>query len=442
MAGWYPEDTLVPLEILLSLFGNISHDTVRDLLDNRLAVCVEDLDRAVAISECTRFPATAHGRNLASSVESIWKNSNRATTFAFAVAGGYVVDRLLGYGPYDDIDIWFQPVKAQGMAETTWILASARSFYPCNVMMVNDIHAAIETFDLHICQCAIECTVYNARRCYQFLMTKKCYRAWCRGAMHSQSLHPALAQPRRLSRRILKYLERGLHGPDTVQISHFQNAHPGQAITRADGLEGQHDDARMTVAVWEITVSSSFLHSCAFQLCTMTPADKMNMVASDPVLVFPCDMTKAPSEMAWQTGDVHWLQRALEGSDGLVGVRGNGRYDTAWIKPAWLLDRKACSCSELISDLRQHLGSSKTVPKFGYEKYRIRCSVPATYLQMIVDWKVLVCETRAYTPSWIVVLDSCTMRECIFCCEASEFCAQCGNFQAKVRPDLSESVET
>ena len=79
--------------------------------------------------------------------------------------------------------------------------------------MVNDVLGAIETFDLHICQCAVKCAVYRGKRHYSVHLTRNCALAWLYQVVHVASVHPAVSQPWKPAARLHKYAARNLQVP-------------------------------------------------------------------------------------------------------------------------------------------------------------------------------------------------------------------------------------
>ena len=71
------------------------------------------------------------------------------------VPGGYVVSEILGFRYFSDIDVWLAPQ----LSETQWVAVRGTVCSPVSIMVVMDPVAVIESFDLHICSCALLCTV-------------------------------------------------------------------------------------------------------------------------------------------------------------------------------------------------------------------------------------------------------------------------------------------
>ena len=94
-----------------------------------------------------------------------------------------------------------------------WLVVTARSCYPTRIIMVNDVLGAIETFDLHICQCAVKCAVYRGKRHYSVHLTRNCALAWLYQVVRVASVHPAVSQPWKPAARLHKYAARNLQVP-------------------------------------------------------------------------------------------------------------------------------------------------------------------------------------------------------------------------------------
>ena len=103
-----------------------------DVFGARLYAAVAEVERAVGISVYSGKPV-ALGR----AIEDVKKYASISRVpFTFYVAGGFVVSELLGYRPYQDIDVWFEPTK-QSAAGFCVIPYGSRA-YPVQIMITND----------------------------------------------------------------------------------------------------------------------------------------------------------------------------------------------------------------------------------------------------------------------------------------------------------------
>ena len=84
----------------------------------------------------------------------------------------------------------------------TWVTAQGTVGALVSVMFVTDPVAIIESFDLHICSCALLCTMTSSKqRVRDSYLTRLCAKACLQQSACALELHPGLAQQDRLAER-------------------------------------------------------------------------------------------------------------------------------------------------------------------------------------------------------------------------------------------------
>ena len=437
----YPDNCLVPLHAyLLPGFraGDPREFEAVSILSRaegeRLAEVVADLDRAISIRKIRTSCHTKRGTRLAQHVQNAWCHGARLTSpghFEFYIAGGYAVDTILGYGPHTDIDVWFEPRMKETPSE--WLVVTAKSCYPTSIIMVNDVRGAIETFDLHICQCAVKCAVYRGKRHYSVHLTRNCAKAWLYREVTVTPLHPAVSQPWKLGARLHKYAARNLSVPrDMLALAQQKpnmNCDEARALKILDGMSLA--DFTNYGARWVVTTDGSWIKSCNFELYNRKDQRRHSrtvQVSSLPVIVYPCHQSESWLEIAYKRGELHWLLRSLASSRSVVGLRGGGSYDCALVKPLWLVERRRLSVAEVIADMKRELPVKTNVSPFaGISQYVIYCDFPVSVLLMTVDWKLIPNTRNSYVPTSIMLMDlpGPEMQTCMFCATTLQFCSEC-----------------
>ena len=440
----YPDNCLVPLHAyLLPGFraGRVylqprhvkSLTELSKAEEERLKGVVAELDRGICIQKIRPSCSTRLGTRLARQMENVWCHGSRVTSpgnFEFHIAGGYAVDKILRYGPYTDIDVWFEPRMKETPLE--WLVVTAKSYYPTSIIMVNDVLRAIETFDLHICQCAVKCVVYRGKRHYSVHLTRNCALAFVYGKVNVTSLHPAVSQPWKLAARLDKYAGRKLEVPQDFLRVPKQD--PSMNCDQAGGLTLCNDGmgladfadyaARWVVSTNGLWINCNFqLYNRKYQSCDSTTPS----VSSSPVIVYPCHQSKSWPEIVYKRGELHRLIRSLAGSRSVLGLRGGGRYDCTLVKPLWLVQRRRMSVADVIKDVKRELPVKTGASVRGISQHVIYCDVPVSVLLLTVDWKVSPNMRNSYVPSSIMLMDppGRAMDTCKFCISTLQFCEQC-----------------
>ena len=166
----YPDNALIP------------HEFLPQWLQVRRASCkiqavIDDLNDAFSV---TRMPKAYHMSKTRSRVQVDLRSIARSckldstTPVRFYVAGGYGVSEILGFTDFSDIDVWLAPQ----LSETQWVAARGKVCSPVSIMVVTDPVAIIESFDLHICSCALLCTVTASKqRIWDLYLTRLCAKA-------------------------------------------------------------------------------------------------------------------------------------------------------------------------------------------------------------------------------------------------------------------------
>ena len=298
--------------------------------------------------------------------------------------------------------------------------------------MVNDVLGAIETFDLHICQCAVKCVVYRGKRHYSVHLTRNCLLAWLNGKVNVTSLHPAVSQPWKLAARLYKYAARKLQVPEDYLRGLKQN--PSMNCAGVPGLIFCNDgmgpaDFGNYGARWVVTTNGLWIN-CNFQLYNrkyQSCDSSIPPVSSSPVIVYPCHQSESWPGIAYKRGELHWLIRTLVGSRSVLGLRGGGRYDCTLVKPLWLVQRRRMSVADVIEDVKRKLPVKTDASGREISQHVIHCDVPGSVLLLTVDWKVSPNTPNSYGPRSIMLMDlpGREMDTCQFCISSLQFCEQC-----------------
>ena len=378
----------------------------------RLSHAVDIIDEAVGVGPLRGSP---HVRELLAAIEDMVPGEGVDSSdqpFEFYVAGGFIVSLILGHGAYQDIDVWFAPTPGQNNSH---MIAWGQPGHPVNVLMVNYPRQFIETFDLDICKCAIKCSVVNQQREYQFMLTRSCALAWMNTCVHMHSVHPAIAQARRLASRLHKYAQRrldidtweqhtlsetgasdGIHGTSDVQDGAGRH-YVGVSAERARGMPSDQGEVR---SMWFIGVRGGGVVFCALRLLPVPWAPvhtALEPVRCKPAVVHPCHRAHMTFDsMAFSGGEVHWLVRGLAGCPLLVCLPGVGCIWSNLVVPEWLLDRAALSEQDVVQEIErflprfEHHGAETTACAFSRADavYGIQCSQPALPMSIVSDWRL------------------------------------------------------
>jgi hypothetical protein len=231
-----------------------------------------------------------------------------------------------------------------------------------------------------------------------------------------------------LAHEIRKYMSRGLEGPGSEEMERLRQGNAGFALYSGSGLRTSHDADYATIAYWEITVLQAdewHMLRCSFKVRAVAPGEKQTLKTSEPCLLYPCDMSMSPAQLACTYGTSHWMMKAFYSHAGIVAIRGIGAFNSAWIKPSLFLAYKDSTCTELVHALRSDFGPPKEFGSKGIERYHVGCSVPATYLERMVDWRVPPAEQNCCTPNWRIVLASHQLRTHTICTAPWRCCSRC-----------------
>jgi len=395
-------------------------------LGMRFARAVMIIEKAVAIISTARLSNSCHKTDLKTACRLLHSVRPASGPFTFFVAGGFVVSEVLGYGDYRDIDLWTQPYPFKGTVDD-WVVAYGRHLYPVNSLLVSNPRERIESFDLQICQCAIECQVVGGLRWYQLWMSPGCIIANDLQRCSLVPMHPCIADPLRLVARIKKYGLRGLryHLPldgecrSVPEISILPWALSFQRI----GLGNQCE--------WEITVRNNRISGVQLKMLDrrICPDDSVTSLWCEPSIVYSCS-DRDYKQLAYSKENVHWLFRAYIGNPALVCFAGGSRVWSYCLLPSWLAQRSFFSQSAVIDELRLRVPCKKL--EDGNECYGIGCTWQAHVGLMYKDWYVREEEGSEYGASWSIFMDSGTSHHLdtvMICVDTQAPCQRCAHSQ-------------
>ena len=435
--GHYPA-ALLPIDLLsgarLRTLGINQEGIFRvpqPCFQRRFALAADLLDRAIDVSEICEADVANNEQSMKvlAGARVAHRLSTTEKNFTFYVAGGFVVGLILGFNPWNDIDLFTVP---QWNATTrSWHLATRRSVYPVDVLVVNSPKRHIETFDLHICQCAIQCEVIDGTRHYQFMMTALCARALLMRRSSCRKHHIAVAQQYRLTKRLLKYETRRL---PPVGCSHVHLNAAVQSMPQPpwDAIV-QLLPCSLQKAHWTLTLNNNFISTLEFcfgDAMELTEEIKTtSCVMSEPAILYPCRYDCGYNDYAYSRDpSTHWLLRSLAGGyNFLVALPGGARVWSKIITPLWLIERHELSLSEITDAIRREwlpvtdATRREWLPNGG--RYVMPCSVSA---EVMVMFRNLPDNDTEYCPMWSMFLHTggrTRLKSMMFCTESRRMCS-------------------
>ena len=323
----------------------------------RFAHAISILDEAVAVE--TRGGHHTDRRLWSSLNDLIQPRGWFSEGFEFYVAGGFVVGTILGHGGWRDVDVWFTP----GLGDGEVRFVCGRGPYRVNVHAVTDPVSTIECLDLHICQCAIQCSVRGGVRFYRLLMTPACAHAWMQTRVSLTPWHTAIAYNWRKGAMFSKYSSRRLDlslGQRCGAERARENFH-GYMITGSvgDGVSSAPILPGDSKALWLIFVRGNLF--CGVSLRFVAEEELRRYlpfgVLTTPALIYPCDDLGGSPGRYFATAGVGdgWCVRALAGATFIIAVPGVGRVLSNFVQPSWLVSRADLDMAVLVEDIRSSL---------------------------------------------------------------------------------------
>ena len=408
--------------------GVVRHFEVPDL-ERRFLQAVEIIEAGVAVTRLQRGETDQPTRRVRSEVHRVsLLGDATAEDFCFYVAGGFVVSQILGFGRYTDVDVFFRP---KILDDGTCLVATGQGIHPVSPLMVEDVKAWIQTFDLQICQCALKCVVRGNERRYQLMLTRGCALAFMTQSAQISPFPLVTAQLDRLFRRMQKYERRGLYIDDDA----YRQARLWRATEDLSPQPLEHLPAlffRPTMQLeWDIDVTFGKINSVT--LWPRQGAFSARGVVSEPVLFHPCGRDASLRHMAFV--DEPWYARALlTRSEMLVAVPGFGRVSSAMLKPKWLMARSHMTHEEIVGDIRANLERLSEprgldVDPSMRERYSIRCACDGRTMCMLKEYRFAdIGESCPYLPSWMVYLCvgvAAELRAYMFCVSSKRVTRVC-----------------
>ena len=360
--------------------------------------------------------------------------------FTFWVAGGFVVGEILGYHPWTDIDTWFRPHRS---ASGHWVVAAGNSPYPVQLLATSDPVTDIESFDLHICQCAVRCVFTGGKRYYDMWMTPACWEACARGRAHATSYHVGVADQARLAGRLAKYAGRGLEVLRFERECRLLNASATEdacAYPWADIANKVIHHHRFPLPVdtyWVISLRRDFILSTTWVPEWLFPEGSqvpVQALLSEAVLLYPCEYVETRSETARRRGPLHWLLRGMYGERLPVVVRGGARLWSNSLHPRWLVQRAGLDGSAVAAAIRRDL---VRLPDDGdgAERYALQCTAQARVRVLCRDWRIApTLDTVAYGAQWCLFLetgDQRMLRTAMYCKDTLSMKAHCAHYHER-----------
>ena len=414
----------------------------------RFVAAIDVLDDAVAVGRmgrCHRNPALWDALH-----ELFLPHGRGPAEFKFYVAGGFVVSQILGHGDWRDIDVWFTPGFLDGEGPEVRV-ACGRGPYRVNVLAVTDPVSTIECFDLHICQCAIECTVRDGVRLYRLMMTPACAIAWMHTRVSLSPWHTAIGCNWRKAKRLGKYFGRELdlsacqrEGAERARKEYYRHLMSRQLIagTCGYGVVQAPIAPGSSKALWLVLLRGSVVAGVTlrfFKECELREHLPYSVVTS-PALIYPCeDVVGSPSDFFTQAGaGVAWCVRALAGVTFMVSIPGVGRVVSNYLQPYWLVSRADMDVGSFVEDVRRSLplfppglrASLVRPVSSTCEVYVLECAASVKPMLMLNDWwRPLSCEgDYMYGPDSSVFLEpetSVSYSGRMFCVDSMQLCDSC-----------------
>ena len=361
------------------------------------------------------------------------------TQFYYYVGGRFVASELLGFGVWQDIDVWTQPCPVRGV-EKEFRIAAGRGIYPVKITAVSDMETFIESADLHIASCAILCCKLPDGTCgFELYMTKNCAMAYKQRAVHSCVLHPALANAPGVRNDIVDYLRRGAgtNGlPSFLAYEHDEQASEKGESGRPAAFVTRFSIPPCTSCTggWWLELRDGRMCNLSFSFIQLAEED-INEPASLPVVCYPCSEPGSDTVQDLPP-DRHWLyDLLLEGTENaLVGFRGGARLHTTSLLPEWLIDRMHLSRTELERELRQQFGAWLCGEDCG--RIPFPCSLPIRMLALMRNWSEGTCSPASsvaqlpFKNTWCCLFDAPwqeSLRSVMFCRETGKVNEDCGH---------------
>ena len=425
----YPPGALLPHDYL-------PRDLQVPNVEERLGHATRELRRAVGL--CLVQPRTPYSRKLTHKLDVLCKLAPRSNTpFYCYVAGGFVVAEMLGYGEWTDIDVWTRPFPV-GEPPTGYLVATGKGAYPVNVLATSCMESTIESFDLHICSCAILCCILNREIwAYDFHMTKNCAFAFKQKTAHACELHPAVAQPTRLAERLAKYYARGLEicratmESMKTDVGRAMDGIPLEVVLADWRL--QQNDVASGCGYWEVAVRDRRIVGVALR-AGGPGATAAGGTASHPVVLYPCRRQRLGEQRAELRHNVPWIFSAMAGNDSTVAIRGGTRLQAAALVPEWFVPYlQGVRQEDIIQRLKATFLPSS--PALADATVIIPCAYPLRLVAQLYDWK---CTDKTggglYTPSWLLVLDPGSTRalpSLVYCADTMHVSGSCDHVESK-----------
>ena len=426
----YPPGVLVP-HSFLPVHLRVPH------VDLRLAQATGMLQRAISISVVKDRDCGA--QHVYSKLQALQTMTPEAPTpFYFYIAGGYVVSQMLGLGQFTDIVLFTKPfpVKSHGSG---FLVASGKGAYPVTVAAVSSMEAFLESFDMHICCCAILCCVIENRvRGYELYLTKNCAIARkCRG-VHACPLHPIMVSASLDVNDRMRLYWYGLTSRNTNMMDeiwperglHFR-------FVALDPPLPQHREESLCFSTstgachWIVGIKDWKIHSICLAMGMGASSISLQQ-ASNPVVVYHCRQHAFMSTSSSEPPEAHWILKAMARGDrngiGLIAFRGGSRTVSSVLVPEWLVDRLHRTESEIVDDLIFATRRNLVAPVF----ISIPCAVPIKVLAHMTDWN---CDRSVANNSrilgsmtWCYFVDAPELpyvRTVMSCVETHQLCSSC-----------------
>ena len=401
----------------------------------RMVMLIERAVKPVKVPGSSGAPPRAgHAAAMHKRLHDIASMGPAEQDFIFWVAGGFVVGELLGYHPWTDIDTWFKPHRS---ASGHWVVAAGNSPYPVQLLATSDPVTDIESFDLHICQCAVRCVFTRGERYYDLWMTLACWEACARGWAHATAYHVGVADQAKLAGRLAKYAGRGLDVRRFERECRLLEASAREdacAYTWAEIANRAILHHRFPLPVdtyWVISLRRDFILSTTWVPEWLLPEGSqvpVRALFSEAVLLYPCEYVETRSETARRRGPLHWLLRGMYGRRLPVVVQGGARLWSNSLHPRWLVERAVLGGSAVAAAIRRDLlrlpdGSD------GAERYALQCTAQARVRVLCRDWRIApTLDTPAYGAQWCLFLethDQRMLRTAMYCKDALSMGAHC-----------------
>ena len=388
------------------------------------------------------------------------QGSRQCEEFEFFVAGGFAVSQILGYAPWGDIDVCFQPQRVRN--EGWWAVWGA-SWYPTNILLTSDARDRIRSFDLDICRCALRCVVSRTgERRYTFVLTQACAQAFMNKCALLARPHPACECPRASRRRAVKYRVRGLAIPSYRSFQHT-NGDEARAAARLLGVSLADAGLReASEAGWIITVIDGRVETVEFRMMTTALMAEVSdsgrkPVYSEPCLLYPCVyQARLASVLENCTASLPWILRVLRGPERVVCLPEAGRVRSNCFAPSWLIEQMHGSMDAAVELLRAQVPQcspdvaqssapllhnvideddassmesmqeswSDTAPSQRIiQKFVILISLPVRPFRCCIDWRPCRPHAATYGPEGALFVETASLsriRGILFCAQSGD----------------------